>query len=612
MSDTEKSKSQLIQELADARRQITELESEMDRLRQSETLYRTVFENAPIGIGLSYPGRHVLMINQVLENIYGYSRQELDKINPYDGYQNPEDRDRLMAQLKQDGYIENFEVAKRRKDGSLLFVSMTIVPFFFNDEELYLTMALDISERVQTQIDLQRFRQLVESADQGLGIATLDGQVMYINPALARLVELENIDAAIGSDFELFYADEVQEKLRSEVIPALTQDGAWVGELMLRSASGRIIPTDDNFFTVRDSEGLPVGFADVITDITERKRAEAERARLTEQIEVQAQRVQQIIDTVPDGMLLLDAVNRIVLANPVAQYYLDELTEVGTDDILAYLGNRTLDDLLTSPPMQGLWHEVILDGQPPRFFEVIARSIETGPELGGWVLVIRDVTNERDIQEQAQRQERLAAVGQLAAGIAHDFNNILAIIVLRAELLQRMKDLPERVQDRLGAIAQQALRATDLIQQILDFSRQSVMERLPLDLQVFLKEQVKLLDRTLGENVVIDLKIDEDAYTINADPTRMQQIVMNLAVNARDAMPDGGNLSIKLTRLSLAEGETPPMAEMPTGHWACLTIADTGTGIPQDILSRVFDPFFTTKPPGKGTRIRFGAGLRNC
>ena len=362
-------------------------------------------------------------------------------------------------------------------------------------------------------------------------------------------------------------------------------------------------------------------------DITERKRTEEERDRLLEQIRGQVQQVQQIMDTVPEGVLLLDADGQVILANPVAEGDLSVLAGAHVGDTLTRLGDRPLVELLTSPP-KGLWHEVATDD---RIFELIARPVETGSTPGGpppatkmkvaetvsgaataageiqnragWVLVIRDVTREREIQRHAQQRERLATVGQLAAGIAHDFNNIMATIVLYAQMLSQTEDLTPRGHERLATVNQQAMHATNLTQQILDFSRRAVLERRPLNLLPLLKEQIKLLERTLPENIKIALAYGPDEYTVNADPTRVQQAVMNLALNARDAMPEGGDLRFGLERIQVQPGESPPLPEMKAGEWVQVTVADTGTGIPPDILLHVFDPFFTTKEPGKGSGL---------
>ncbi|MBN1486331.1 MAG: GAF domain-containing protein [Anaerolineae bacterium] len=329
----------------------------------------------------------------------------------------------------------------------------------------------------------------------------------------------------------------------------------------------------------------------------------AERLRLLGQIREQAQRMNLLMDAVPEGVLLLDAANKVVLANPVAQGDLKALAQAQIGDTLTYLGDHALDSLLTSPP-KGLWHEVLIKAPSLRVFEIIARPIEAGDENQGWVMVLRDVTREREIKQRVQQQERLAAVGQLAAGIAHDFNNLMAVIVLYVQMALRTPSLPLKTRDRLKTVVEQAKRATELIQQILDFSRNAVLERQPLNLIAFLKEQVKLLRRTLPENIQVELTYNSrDTYMIHADPTRIQQVIMNLSVNARDAMPEGGLLNIELSRVTLATSTQSPVPDMAPGEWVLICVSDTGCGIPSDFLPRIFDPFVTSKPPGKGSGL---------
>jgi CheY-like chemotaxis protein len=170
-------------------------------------------------------------------------------------------------------------------------------------------------------------------------------------------------------------------------------------------------------------------------------------------------------------------------------------------------------------------------------------------------------------------------------------------------MTERTPGLPDRIRERMRTIDEQAKHASNLIQQILDFSRRTVLERLPLDLVPFLKEQVQLLERTLLEDITIGLDYGTDEYTVHADPTRIQQMVMNLALNARDAMTEGGELRINLERTEIEPGGSPPLPEMGAGEWIQMTVSDTGTGIPSDVLPHVFDPFFTTKSPGEGSGL---------
>ncbi len=323
------------------------------------------------------------------------------------------------------------------------------------------------------------------------------------------------------------------------------------------------------------------------------------RAELQEQMLAQARQMTQIIESVPEGVILLHDSGRILQANPVAEQILAYLTPKSHTRRITSLGGRPLIELLTSPP-KGLWHEIHSGG---RTFELIARPVAHGIRSEQWVLVIKDVTEERQIRGQLQMQERLAAVGQLAAGIAHDFNNIMAVIVLYTHMALRTTTLSLKERERLETVMEQANRATELIQQILDFGRQAVLERRAMDLTAFVKEQVKLLQRILPENISVLLDYKEGEHSISADPTRIQQLLTNLAINARDAMPDGGILTISLGRIAVTAGNSPILPELTPGKWVVLTVADTGTGIPPDVLPRIFEPFFTTKGPGKGSGL---------
>jgi len=357
----------------------------------------------------------------------------------------------------------------------------------------------------------------------------------------------------------------------------------WVWE------QGRGIPEDQDA-----SSQFLEGF---ITDVSERMKAETEREAIFQQLQEQTQRLQQIMDTVSEGMVLLDAEKHILLANPVARTYLATLGSVETGERLQTLGQRPIDEMLAAPP-QGLWHEIEAAN---RVFEVTTKPLLSEEAPAGWTMVLRDVTREREMQQRMQQQERLAAVGQLAAGIAHDFNNIMAVIILYGDMLLRSMSSNQE-KDRIKTIMQQANRAADLIDQLLDFSRRAVFERRPMDLVPFLKEQVKLYERTLPDDIDVQLKYDAGDHTVNADPTRIQQVVMNLVVNARDAMPDGGQLQLEVQRLAFAEDKAP-VPNMKAGEWILLNVHDTGIGMSEDVRSHLFEPFFTTKEPGAGSGL---------
>ncbi|MBK9094374.1 MAG: response regulator [Anaerolineae bacterium] len=338
----------------------------------------------------------------------------------------------------------------------------------------------------------------------------------------------------------------------------------------------------------------------LLESLAEVAGATMHRLQLWQETQEQARRVQQIVDTVPQGVLLLDADGRIVQANPMASHDLALIGGgAGVGDILTHLGDHPLGEMLVPSRQQG-WRQV---QAATRSFEAIARPIGDASAPANWVVVLNDVTYARQQQRYQQAQERLASVGQMAAGIAHDFNNIMGAIVLYSELLGKAQELAERSKHYLGVIRQQADHAANLIRQILDFSRRAPMQRAPLDLLSLTKEMVKLLERTLPESIRLAVKYDQREVIVHGDPTRLQQVLMNLALNARDAMPDGGQLTFSLTTLTLAPGQTPPLPDLGPGRWGCLTVSDSGAGIAPEHLAHIFEPFFTTKGPGKGSGL---------
>jgi PAS domain S-box-containing protein len=232
-----------------------------------------------------------------------------------------------------------------------------------------------------------------------------------------------------------------------------------------------------------------------------------------------------------------------------------------------------------------------------------AKTLDSEGRLVHLIGVVQDITERKQAEALRERQERLAAVGQLAAGIAHDFNNILSIVTIYASMLSDLPVLDAREQGYVSAILEQVQRATRLIRQVLDFSRRSILERQPLDLLPLFKEQAQLLRQTFPETIEVSLHYQSGTYVVRADITRMQQLLMNLAVNARDAMPQGGKLRIELACLTAGPGLPAPLRELAPGPWVRLAVQDTGSGIAGEHLQHVFEPFFTTKEPGQGTGL---------
>jgi PAS domain S-box-containing protein len=544
--------------------------------------------------------------NRAFRDISGYTDEEIAAQTAPASYYSPEDLERaetFVQKVLKEG-TGTIELELICKDGCKVLTEYRVSAIMDDSGEprYFISIGRDITERKRAEQAMweseRKYRSLVENSTDGIAIVQ-GNKIRFVNQALLMAFGCQSEDEMVDHAFTSFVSpkhrnlmvERGQEREEGEDVPsryefkALRKDGT---EFDAELSVSTIVYQGS------------VARQGIIRDITERKRAEEERARLTAQVREQARRVEQILASVPEGVLLLDAGGRILQANPAAEKDLVVLAGAKVGDVLTQLGGRPLAELLTPPPTPGLWHEVETDGHT---FEIIARPMETGPEPEHWVLVINDATREREIRAQLEGQERLAAVGQLAAGVAHDFNNIMSTIVLYAHIVARSETLSGGDRERMATINQQAHHATRLIQQILDFSRRAVLERCPLDLLPLLKEQAKLLERTLPEHIGIELDYGRDEYTVHADPTRMQQAITNLAVNARDAMPQGGTLRIGVERMTVRSDVEPPLPEMEAGDWIALTVTDTGTGIAPDVLPRIFDPFFTTKESGEGSGL---------
>jgi two-component system cell cycle sensor histidine kinase/response regulator CckA len=328
----------------------------------------------------------------------------------------------------------------------------------------------------------------------------------------------------------------------------------------------------------------------------------AQRQGLMETTQEQAEQLQQILDSVQDGIFTVSEAGTVLMANPAASEYLKLLAGVRKGEKLVEIGGRQLEEL-TTPRPDGLPHEIVHAGSPRRVFELSPHRNPAGSVFGVWTILMREVSSARELRERAQLQDRLAAVGQLAAGIAHDFNNIIGTMILYSEMLLKEPSLEGRARERATTILSQGQRAAELTQQILDFSRRAVVAKHPLDLVGFLKEFRDLVERTLPENISIEMDVPEGEVIVNADPGRLQQITMNLTINARDSMRGGGTLTFKVDRVEVEPGETPPERGMHPGEWARILVSDTGHGIKEDAIPHIFEPFFTTKGPGEGTGL---------
>ncbi len=370
--------------------------------------------------------------------------------------------------------------------------------------------------------------------------------------------------------------------------------GCWVPIRTPRARVGVLFVSVPLPRTIADEQ------ARLLLSLAEMAGSMIERLRLLHEARLQGELTQQIVNTVPDGLALVGSSGQILLANPAAEELLARLgaATAGRPTAITDLGDQLLGELIVRG--RG-WQEFDHQG---RTYTLLSRHVDPADPESASVLVLADITRQRELQRYHEVQERLATIGQLAAGIAHDFNNVLGVITVYSDILSAAPNLEISQQKQLATIIDQAHHAANLVRQVLDFSRRSVMERSRVDLFPLLNEQIKLLRRTLPENIDLQFEADQTHLVVDADPTRLRQVLMNLAINARDAMPEGGRLSYRAGSIEVGPDHSPPpLPDMQAGRWLYLEVADTGTGIAPEHLPHIFEPFFTTKSPGAGTGL---------
>ena len=338
-----------------------------------------------------------------------------------------------------------------------------------------------------------------------------------------------------------------------------------------------------------------------VQDITERKRAEVVRTQLATAVEQAA-----------EAIVITDTRAIILYVNPAFEktsgYSRAEalgrnsnVLKSGRQDVAFY---REMWGVLTRGRVwTGHFINRRKDGTLFEEEATISPVRNAAGKLVNYVAVKRDVTHEVQLQAQLRQSQKMEAIGQLAGGVAHDFNNILSSVLMQTELVGMVEGLPEEAREGLEQISADARRAADLTRQLLLFSRRQVMQSRQFDLNDVVTHLAKMLQRIIGEDVQLHLHLHCAPLLIQADAGMLDQVLLNLAVNARDAMPEGGRVVVETTEVIIDEEVARLNPDATPGRFACLSVSDTGGGIPPEILPRIFEPFFTTKEVGKGTGL---------
>jgi len=570
---------------------ITEREREENVRRETEKRYRTLFDYAPDGILIVSPENIYIDANVSMCKMLGYARDELIGLTAQDIVAET-DHPRIDSALSViRGKIDHHREWKfRRKDGSVFEVDAfsTLMP-----DGNVLAMIRDITERKRNEA---RFRRLVDSNAQGVIFWNSKGDITGANDAFLHLVRYtrEDLEAGRLDWTEMTPPEYAHLDLHSMAQIAVGGVGTPYEKEFIRKDGVRVsvLIGGANF---EDSPEEGVAF---VLDLTERKCA-------AEQIAEQA----ALLDEAQDAIIVCDLEGKIIFWNK------------GAERMYGWTRQEVL----------GVNMSEILFAKPKKFAEVNALTISEGKWSGDlqhftkdkreitiearWTLIREkdgnpksilaintDVTEKKKTEAQFMRAQRMESIGTLAGGIAHDLNNILSPIMMSIDILKMSATDPQAI-SILDTIEVSSKRGSDIVRQVLSFARGLEGERVEIQPAHLVRELESIIKNTFPKNIRLKFAIPKHTWMILGDPTQVHQILLNLCVNARDAMPNGGNLTIGVENCELDEQYVAMNLQAKVGRYVNIRVTDSGTGIPQDILDKIFDPFFTTKEVNEGTGL---------
>jgi PAS domain S-box-containing protein len=585
---------------------------------------RDLLELAPDAMFIVNKDGEIVLINSQTKKLFGCDLEELLGHSV----------EQLIPARFQDRYLEHraacfseprvrptgsgLELYAIRKNGEEFPVEISFSPLE-TEEGTYVTATIrDISEkkRIEDQIqklnvELQAKEQLqllLDSTAEAIYRIDVDGACTLCNAACLRLLgyshhsELlaKNMHALMHHtwpDGRAYPAEECK------ILLAFRQGkGTHVTDEVFWRANGTSFPAEYWSYPVRNN-GRVVGSVVTFFDITQRKKSE-EALRRSES------RYRSIIESAPYGVCRVDQSGRIVMANSAFA------TMLGYQSSKDVIGLNSGADVYLNPMEQQRAREYASEDSRVGYetkwkrkdgktitVRLGGRRLPDDDELpGGFEVFVEDITAHRSLQKQFEHAQKMEAVGRLAGGVAHDFNNLLMIISAYAQLLEESSADPKKVVEYATRIQDASAKAAAVTRQLLAFSRKQVIEPTVLDLSDVVKDLAKMLPRLLGEDVEIAMELDAQVGTVRADRGQIEQIIMNLAVNARDAMPKGGRLTIETSNVVL-DASYYQGVEVPPGQYVLLTVSDTGIGMDAATQVHIFEPFYTTKEAGKGTGL---------
>jgi two-component system cell cycle sensor histidine kinase/response regulator CckA len=584
-------------------------------LRASELSYRRLFEAARDGILiLDVDTGRINDVNPFLVELLGFSRSEMvgKTVGELSPFKDIVANQAMLERLQEDAYVRYHNLPLEAKDGRKIAVEFVSNVYQDGGKKVIQCNIRDNTEYTLAEEALRASRQMLGEIINALPARVFwkDKNLIYLgcNTVFARDAGFAGPKDIIGKDdFQMGWREQA-EKYRGDDREVIESGCAkLLIEESQTTPEGNTITLLSSKTPLRDSEGEIVGMLGTYLDITKRKRAEEELRLKTALLEAQ-------MDSALDGILVVDHQGKQILRNE----RLNELWKIpphlaGNQDDAAqaqFAASRVKNPrefaekvaYLYSHPDEVSRDEIeLIDGTVLDRYSSPVR--DKAGKYYGRIWTFRDITQRRILEAQFRQSQKMEGIGQLAAGVAHDFNNTLTVIQLHASLLKAKPDSSPELLESAGEIEKATERAANLTRQLLLFSRRQTMQPRDLDLNQSINDMTKMLRRTLGEDIQVQFKFAMQPLFIHADAGMLDQVLMNLAVNAHDAMPKGGLLVIET---SAAEFDESVRAHAPLarpGSFVCLSVSDTGCGIPPEILPRIFEPFFTTKDIGKGTGL---------
>lgn len=451
-----------------------------------------------------------------------------------------------------------------------------------------------------------RFRELAETIDEAFSVIDPhDNRILYISPAYEKIWgrSCQSLYDAPHSWYESVHPDDIEE-VRSATT-SVESGKSYNLEYRIKLPNGGTRWVREWAFFVFNDQGHVERKLGVARDITQQKTAEQQLARREEYFRTLIEYGSDLITVIdPDGSILYQSpsVSRILGYNQGDLIGKRVFDYIHPNDVA--LTHEAIKRVLSRPKKQiPAEHRFKHQNGSWRVLQSIGRSFMDQEADGFMVVNSRDVTDTRELESQFLQAQKMEAIGQLAGGVAHDFNNILAAIMMQVELMGTDDDINDEIRSGLRDLNLYAERAADLTRQLLLFSRRQVMRQQDLDFNVLVTSLSKMVQRIIGEDIRLQLHLSPSPLWLRADAGMLDQVLMNLCVNARDAMPNGGRLRIETGTHDADNPLHQIPEELGAGpcHW--LRVVDNGEGIPADVLPRIFDPFFTTKEPGKGTGL---------